>query len=77
MPQTLLQLSIKQSLEQYFAALEDEPVTGVYRMVLEEVEPVVIATALAQVNQNQSKAAMILGMNRGTLRKKMQQYGLL
>jgi Fis family transcriptional regulator len=45
-------------------------------MVMDDVEPVVIQYVLDRVNQNQSRAAKILGLNRGTLKKKIDLYKL-
>ncbi len=46
-------------------------------MVLAEVEKPLIEMVLQLTNGNQSKAAIVMGISRGTLRKKMAQYGLL
>jgi Fis family transcriptional regulator len=46
-------------------------------MVLEEVEPPLLRAVLRHTRNNQSKAARMLGLSRGTLRKKLKQYGLL
>ncbi|HCX13221.1 MAG TPA: hypothetical protein DHJ28_02960 [Gammaproteobacteria bacterium] len=45
-------------------------------MVTQETESVTIKFVLDRVEQNQSKAARILGMNRGTLKKKIELYKL-
>jgi Fis family transcriptional regulator len=42
-----------------------------------EVEPPLLAAAMNYTRQNQSKTAELLGLNRGTLRKKLKQYDLL
>lgn len=67
---------IDAKLRHYFKQLNGEQVTNVHKMVLQEVEPLVIKFVLDLVHQNQSKTAKILGINRGTLKKKMQQYKL-
>ena len=63
-------------LKKYFNSLDGEEAHDVLRMVLDDVEPVVIQYVLDKVNQNQSKAAKILGLNRGTLKKKIDLYKL-
>ncbi|MEK9574985.1 MAG: helix-turn-helix domain-containing protein [Gammaproteobacteria bacterium] len=63
-------------LKKYFNSLDGEEAHDVMKMVLDDVEPVVIQYVLDKVNQNQSKAAKILGLNRGTLKKKIDLYKL-
>ncbi|MCL5974465.1 MAG: hypothetical protein M1270_01290, partial [Gammaproteobacteria bacterium] len=46
------------------------------RRLMTEVEVPLLQAALAHTHGNQSRAAEILGINRGTLRKKLKQYGL-
>lgn len=49
---------------------------GVYDRVLEAVERPLIDLALAATRGNQIRAASVLGINRNTLRKKMQTLGI-
>ncbi len=63
-------------LKKYFNSLDGEEAHDVLKMVLDDVEPVVIQYVLDKVNQNQSRAAKILGLNRGTLKKKIDLYKL-
>jgi len=63
-------------LKKYFNSLDGEEAHDVLKMVLDDVEPVVIKYVLDRVNQNQSRAAKILGLNRGTLKKKIGLYKL-
>jgi Fis family transcriptional regulator, factor for inversion stimulation protein len=66
--------SVKSSLTDYFKDLDGQPPHAVYDMVLACVEKPMIEFVLNQAGGNQSKAAEILGLNRNTLRKKMQQH---
>jgi Fis family transcriptional regulator len=68
---------VKKSLEKYFRDLGEQLPTNVYDMVLATVEKPVFETVMARAEGNQSQAAEILGINRNTLRKKLQQHGLL
>lgn len=68
---------IEANLHQYFRDLEGEAASGVYDMVLYQVEKPMLACVLAQCGGNQSRAAEVLGLNRNTLRKKLLQHGLL
>lgn len=65
------------SLDRYFHSLNGSaPPCDLYRMVLEQVEKPLLERALDYSRGNQSKAAAMLGINRGTLRKKLRSYGL-
>lgn len=72
-----LRHSVEQALRGYFAHLEGAEVTGVYDMVLSEVEAPLLETVMDYVKGNQTRASELLGLNRGTLRKKLKQYDLL
>ena len=69
--------SVEKSMNNYFSYLDGQYVTDVYQMVLSEVEAPLLETVMAYVKGNQTRAATLLGLNRGTLRKKLKQYGLL
>lgn len=72
-----LRLYVEQTVRQYFVELEGEDPHNLYELVLQEVEKPLLAVVLENTRGNQSKTAQILGLNRGTLRKKMQLYGLI
>lgn len=75
-PQTLRD-SVELALRNYFEHLEGQDVTDVYNMVLAEVEAPLLESVMDYVHGNQTRASEVLGLNRGTLRKKLKQYGLL
>ncbi len=68
---------VEQAVNNYFQHLEGQDVTDVYDMVLSEVETPLLEVVMKYTRHNQTKAAQVLGLNRGTLRKKLKQYGLL
>jgi len=72
--QNSLPNSVRESLKTYFAKLEGQTPSNLYGMVIAEVEKPLIEMVLQLTNGNQSKAAKILGISRGTLRKKMAIY---
>ncbi len=76
-PQQTLRDTVHQSLTSYFKQLDGQPVTDVYQMVLSEIEAPLFESVMAYTKDNQTKASEVLGLNRGTLRKKLKQYGLL
>ena len=65
--------SVRRSLARYFKDMDGEKPTSIYDMVLKNVEKPMIETVLGKTAGNQSLAAEMLGINRNTLRKKMQQ----
>jgi Fis family transcriptional regulator len=68
--------SVSQAMQEYFAHLGDQNATNLYQMVLKQVEPALLQAVLDHSKGNQSKASQALGLNRGTLRKKLQQYDI-
>ncbi len=75
--QKTLRDSVEDALHNYFQHLEGQDVTDVYNMVLSEVEAPLLESVMNYVKGNQTRASEVLGLNRGTLRKKLKQYGLL
>jgi Fis family transcriptional regulator, factor for inversion stimulation protein len=71
-----LKNSVKQSLEQYFSQLDGMPPNDFYELLMAQVEPPLLEVVLKHTNNNQSKAAKLLGISRGTLRKKLMQYNM-
>ena len=69
--------SVELAVSNYFQHLEGQDVTDVYEMVMSEVETPLLEVVMKYTRHNQTKAAQVLGLNRGTLRKKLKQYGLL
>lgn len=72
-----LREAVDAAMRRYFAHLDGESVTDLYAMVLAEVEAPLLASVMDYVNGNQTRAAELLGLNRGTLRKKLKQYALI
>lgn len=72
-----LRQCVENALQQYFLNLDGQPANDLYQLVLNEVEAPLLEAVLAYTRNNQSKSAEMLGLNRGTLRKKLKQYDLL
>ena len=68
--------TIKSMLEDYFNDLDGHSPADLYQMVLQEIEQPLLESVLHYTRGNQSKAAIVLGLNRGTLRKKLKQYDI-
>lgn len=67
---------VRDTLDAYFEQLNGTPCAGLYKMVLREVEVPLLQVVMQECGGNQTRAAELLGINRGTLRKKLQHYGL-
>ena len=72
-----LRSEVEKALRRYFDHIEEEPVTDLHRMVISEVEIPLFEAVMKHTGNNQSKASVMLGLNRGTLRTKLKGYGLL
>ena len=66
----------ERALSDYFTSLNGHRPAHLYDLVLREVEEPLFRVVLDYAEGNQSRAAVILGINRGTLRKKLKQLGL-
>ncbi len=72
-----LEQCVVRSLNQYFADLDGSRPHALLEMVTTAVERPLLQFAMARCEGNQCAAAELLGINRNTLRKKLQQYRLL
>jgi Fis family transcriptional regulator len=71
-----LSTTVRKVMRQYFKDLDGEKASGIYEMVVLAVEKPMLEIVMGQAHGNQTRAAELLGMNRNTLRKKLQQHGL-
>jgi len=70
--------SVRQALENFLGQLKGQALpSNLYELILAEVEAPLMQAVMEYTNNNQSRAAIILGLSRGTLRKKLKQYGML
>lgn len=72
-----LREAVDTAIRRYFTHLDGGTVTDLYAMVLAEVEAPLLASVLDYTQGNQTRAAEVLGLNRGTLRKKLKQHDLI
>ena len=68
---------IRDSLNDYFRDMAGEEPDGMYDMLLNVVEKPLLEVVMQRADQNQSRAAEWLGLNRNTLRKKLLEHKLL
>ena len=71
---SLLQQSVEQAILKYLDDLDGELHCHLFETVISEVEQPMLKTVLRHCDNNQSRTASCLGINRGTLRKKLKQY---
>ncbi len=69
-----LQNSVRFALQEYLEDLDGEDPGNLYDLVIAEIEKPLLTTVMQHCDNNQSRAATYLGINRGTLRKKLRQY---
>ena len=77
MSKKLIEECVRNSLEGYFRDLRGTEPDSLHDMMLRTVEKPLLEVVMAHAEQNQSKAAEWLGLNRNTLRKKLLEHKLL
>ena len=68
---------VRASLDGYFRDLRGTEPDGLYDMLVRIVEKPLLEVVMQQADQNQSRAALWLGLNRNTLRKKLVEHKLV
>ncbi|MCY7308257.1 MAG: Fis family transcriptional regulator [Rhodoferax sp.] len=68
---------VRSSLDGYFKDLRGTEPHGMYDMMVRVLEKPLLEVVMQQADQNQSRAAQWLGLNRNTLRKKLIEHKLL
>jgi Fis family transcriptional regulator len=71
-----LRSQAEEALQGYFETLNGHSPAHLYDLVMREVEEPLFKVVMDHVQGNQSRAATILGINRGTLRKKLKEFGI-
>jgi Fis family transcriptional regulator, factor for inversion stimulation protein len=71
--------AVAKNMKEFFSRFEpgSHPPREIYVDVLAEVERPLLEAVLLFTRGNQSEASKILGINRGTLRKKLVQYRMI
>ena len=72
-----IQEVVQKSLEEYFNDLGEQQASNIYDMVVLTVERPILEVVMTRAEGYQSHEAQMLGINRNTLRKKLQEHGLL
>ncbi len=71
-----LAICVSDSLKQYIKDLNGEAPADLYDMVISQVEKPLLEIIMQRAENNQCRAAQMLGINRNTLRKKLRDHGL-
>lgn len=67
---------VRLSLQRYFEDLNGQPAVELYELVIAQVEKPLLEIVMCETRGNLTKAAQLLGINRATLRTKLNKYGL-
>ena len=72
-----LQDCVRDNVEIFFADLDGIEPAHLHDMLMRAVEKPLLEVVMARAQFNQSRAALWLGLNRNTLRKKLVEHGLI
>lgn len=72
-----LQDCVRANVEGFFKDLDGTEPANVHDMLMRVVEKPLLEVVMTRAQQNQSRAAQWLGLNRNTLRKKLLEHGLI
>ncbi len=64
-------------MQRYFSSLGEIEPRNLYNLVMEEVEEPLFRAVMKFTSNNQSETSRVLGLARGTVRKKLKQFGLI
>lgn len=72
-----LRSNVTEIMKHYFANLKGEEPRHMYDFFMDEIEEPLLHAVMKFTKNNQSEAARILGLSRGTLRTKLKKFGML
>ncbi len=67
---------VRRAIDGYFEDLDGHDARDMYELVISQVEKPLFESVMQHTRGNITKAAEVLGMNRGTLRSRLKKYGL-
>lgn len=68
--------AVQKAVANYLQQLNGQDVNDLYELVLSELEKPLLEEVMKYTRGNQTRAANLMGINRGTLRKKLKKYGM-
>ena len=69
-----LAADVARTMNTHLDTMGKDGISNLYKLLMEQVEPPLLKAVIERCRYNQSKAAQMLGLSRGTLRKKLTQY---
>lgn len=69
-----LRESVAQKVKGHLLVLDDRYIVDLYKLVMEEIEAPLLKAVIEHCKYNQCRAAILLGVSRGTLRTRLQYY---
>lgn len=69
-----LQNLVYDVVNRFLAENKGSQINDLYDLILQEVEPPLLQAVMEKKRGNQLQAAKMLGISRGTIRKKLQRY---
>ncbi len=72
----VLSEQVRTAMHKYFKDLDGHDPTELYQLILSEIEIPLFETVLEYTEGNVTRAADMLGLNRGTLRNRLEKYNI-
>lgn len=69
-----LAATVEKTVKTYMDSMDKDSISNLYELMMEQIEPALFKAVIERSKYNQSRAASMLGLSRGTLRKKLSQY---
>lgn len=68
---------VAKAIGSYLDAIKNHQPSNLYELILQQIEVPLLGQAMQYTGNNQSRMAILLGLSRGTLRKKLSAYGFI
>lgn len=68
--------NVRDAMERYFRDMDGHDPSGLYELFMSEVERPLFEVVMENTGGNISRAAQLLGLNRATLRSRLDKYGI-
>lgn len=68
--------NVREAMDRYFRDLDGHEPSDLHELIMSQVEKPLIECVMENTRGNVSRAAQLLGLNRATLRNRLQKYDL-